>query len=77
MKTYKVQVFADLAGIPIKTLQNWHKSGKLVAGTNFYGRRYYTDEHMAEVKNIRHEAEVIAEWKRISKMRVTDYYDEA
>jgi len=49
MKTYGVQMFADITGVSIRTLQRWHNKGLLVADKTPGGRRFYTDKHKREV----------------------------
>jgi len=46
MGTYKPQVFAEMVGVSVKTLQRWDRRGKLKAFRTPTDRRYYTDEHI-------------------------------
>ena len=47
---YRPNEFADLAGVSIKTLHRWDSSGKLKPLRTIGGHRYYTDEHINQIK---------------------------
>ena len=49
---YRPNEFADLAGVSIKTLHRWDSSGKLKPLRTIGGHRYYTDEHINQIKGI-------------------------
>lgn len=51
--SYKIYEFAEIAGVSIKTLRRWDKSGILVANRTAAGHYRYTQHHvdiLAEVK---------------------------
>lgn len=48
---YSPKEFGKLVGVCTRTLQNWDKSQKLVAGRYPTGRRYYTDTHLQIILN--------------------------
>lgn len=48
MNTYKPQEFAEMVGVPVKTLQRWDNEGKLKAFRNPSNRRYYTHNQYVE-----------------------------
>lgn len=43
-KNYKPQIFAEMLGVSVKTLQRWDREGYLIAHRSPTNRRYYTDE---------------------------------
>ncbi|CCQ58850.1 Transposase, IS607 family [Crocosphaera watsonii WH 0003] len=49
---YRPSEFADLAGVSVKTLHRWDSSGKLKPLRTVGGHRYYTDEHINQIKGI-------------------------
>ena len=49
MKIYKLAEFAKLVKCDKKTLQRWDREGILKAHRTMTNRRYYTDEHLAQV----------------------------
>ena len=49
---YRPNEFADLAGVSVKTLHRWDSSGKLKPLRTIGGHRYYTDEHINQIKGI-------------------------
>lgn len=49
-KKYKPKDFAELIGVPVKTLQGWDKMGVLVAHRTNTDRRYYTHEQYLDYK---------------------------
>ena len=49
---YRPNEFADLAGVSVKTLHRWDESGKLKPLRTVGGHRYYTDEHINQIKGI-------------------------
>ena len=49
---YGPNEFADLAGVSVKTLHRWDSSGKLKPLRTIEGHRYYTDEHINQIKGI-------------------------
>ena len=44
---YRPNEFADLAGVSVKTLHRWDKSGKLKPLRTVGGHRYYTEKHIS------------------------------
>lgn len=54
-KRYKTGQFAEMLGVTVKTLQNWDRAGKLKANRTITGKRYYTDEHLEQVKKMEQE----------------------
>lgn len=55
--TYKLNEFAELVGVSVKTLQRWDKSGKLKAYRTPTDRRYYTHEQLLEYHGISSESD--------------------
>ena len=49
---YRPNEFANLAGVSVKTLHRWDSSGKLKPLRTIGGHRYYTDEHINQIKGI-------------------------
>lgn len=49
-KRYTVGEFARIAGMAVVTLQKWDRDGKLKACRTITNRRYYTDEHIEQLK---------------------------
>ncbi len=49
---YRPHEFAEIAGVTVKTLQRWDNSGKLNAERTIGGHRYYTDDHLRQIKGI-------------------------
>ena len=49
---YRSNEFANLAGVSVKTLHRWDPSGKLKLLRTIGGHRYYTDEHINQIKGI-------------------------
>ena len=49
---YRPNEFADLVGVSVKTLHRWDSSGKLKPLRTIGGHRYYTDEHINQIKGI-------------------------
>ena len=49
---YGPNEFADLAGVSVKALHRWDSSGKLKPLRTIGGHRYYTDEHINQIKGI-------------------------
>ncbi|MDE5106519.1 MAG: MerR family transcriptional regulator, partial [Trichodesmium sp. St17_bin3_1_1] len=49
---YRPNEFADLAEVSVKTLHRWDSSGKLKPLRTTGGHRYYTDEHINQIKGI-------------------------
>lgn len=44
LKTYKLNEFAELINVSVKTLQRWDREGILIAKRTPTDRRYYTEE---------------------------------
>ncbi len=49
---YRPNEFADLAGVSVKTLHRWDRSGKLKPLRTVGGHRYYTEKHINQIKGI-------------------------
>lgn len=48
---YSTGEFAKLIGKSVKTIQNWDRDGKIVAGRTSTNRRIYTQEHVDQYLN--------------------------
>ena len=49
---YRPNEFARIAGVTVKTLHRWDESGKLKAFRTLGGHRYYTDQHINQIRGI-------------------------
>jgi putative resolvase len=49
---YRPFEFAKIAGVTVKTLHRWDESGKLKPERTIGGHRYYTDEHIGQIKGL-------------------------
>ena len=49
---YRLHEFADIAGVSVKTLHRWDKSGKLKALRTQGGHRFYDDSHVLKIKRL-------------------------
>lgn len=53
MNTYTVSQFARRIGVSVNTLQRWDREGRLKALRTPTNRRIYTDDHLAQVLQVR------------------------
>lgn len=51
MNKYNKKEFAQVIGKSVQTVHNWDKKGILVPYRTLGGLPYYTDEHVAKVRN--------------------------
>lgn len=63
---YRPHEFGELAGVSVKTLQRWDKSGKLKADRTLGNCRYYTDKHLSFVRGIRPSTRKTVIYARVS-----------
>lgn len=50
MTMYKIGEFAKMTNISKSTLQSWDRTGKLKAARTLTNRRFYTEEHLQQIR---------------------------
>lgn len=74
MKCYRLNEFAEMINVSVKTLQRWDCDGRLVAHRNKANRRFYTQEQYEEYMGIKKtvEGKTIIYTRVSSKKQVDD-----
>lgn len=49
---WKIGDFAKLAGVSVSTLRRWEGEGRVIPERTLGNQRIYTDEHLAQVRNL-------------------------
>lgn len=49
---WKIGDFAKLAGVSVSTLRRWESEGRVVPERTLGNQRIYTQEHLAQVRNL-------------------------
>lgn len=49
-RRYKIGEFSKITGVSIDTLRRWDNEGKFKANRAITGHRYYTDDHLKQLR---------------------------
>ena len=73
---YSIRVFSKLLGVTPQTLRNWDRTGKLKPHhTASNGYRYYSQEQLDEITNVRREKRITIGYCRVSSHKQRDDLD--
>ena len=75
-KYYSIHVFSRLLGVTPQTLRNWDRTGKLKPHhTGANGYRYYSQEQLDEIAQVRREKRITIGYCRVSSYKQKDDLD--
>lgn len=75
-KYYSIHVFSRLLGVTPQTLRNWDRTGKLKPHhTGANGYRYYSQEQLDEITQVRREKRITIGYCRVSSHKQKDDLD--
>ena len=72
-KDYSIHEFSKIIGVSAQTLRNWDSNGKLHPHhTTTSGYRYYSDEQLNQVMNVKPKNRIIIGYCRVSSHKQKD-----
>ena len=72
-KYYSIHEFSKIIGVSAQTLRNWDSNGKLHPHhTTTSGYRYYSDEQLNQVMNVKPKNRIIIGYYRVSSHKQKD-----
>ena len=72
-KYYSIHEFSKIIGVSAQTLRNWNANGKLHPHhTTVSGYRYYSDEQLNQVINVKPKNRITIEYCRVSSHKQKD-----